>query len=64
MSKLPILESKKKHIKNINHHFPKKASKKICTTQNEDDKEKNNLLGNNYDKVINYYQKNIKNDKV
>ena len=63
MNKLPILESKKKHIKNINHHFPKKVSKKICTTQNEDDKEKNNLLGKNYDKVINYYQKNIKNDK-
>ena len=31
--------------------------------QNEDDKRKNNLFGNNYDIAINYYTKNINNDK-
>ena len=50
MNKLPLIEPKKK---------PHKYHKNI----NEDDKRKNNMYGNNYDIAINYYTKNINNDK-
>ena len=51
MNKLPLIEPKKK---------PNKYQKNI----NEDDKRKNNSRGNNYDIAINYYTKNIENDKT
>ena len=54
MNKLPIIEPKKK---------PNKYTKGINPIQNEDDKRKNNIYGNNYDIAINYYNRNINNDK-
>ena len=51
MNKLPLIEPKKK---------PNKYQKNI----NEDDKRKNNKNVNNYDIAINYYTKNIENDKT
>ena len=51
MNKLPLIEPKKK---------PNKYQKNI----NEDDKRKNNKNVNNYDFAINYYTKNIENDKT
>jgi len=51
MNKLPLIEPKKK---------PNKYQKNI----NEDDKRKNNKNINNYDIAINYYTKNIENDKT
>ena len=65
MNKLPLIEPKKKPLKNSNNQisFQNKSQKKIYTPQNEDDKEKNNMFGNNYDIAINYYTRNINNDK-
>ena len=65
MNKLPLIEPKKKPSKNSNNQivFQNKSQKKIYTPQDEDDKEKNNMLGNNYDIAINYYTRNINNDK-
>ena len=66
MNKLPLIEPKKKPLKNSSNNqisFQNKSQKKIYTPQNEDDKEKNNLFGNNYDIAINYYTRNINNDK-
>ena len=54
MNKLPLIEPKKK---------PNKFTKGIYPIQNEDDKGKNNIYGNNYDIAINYYTRNINNDK-
>ena len=54
MNKLPLIEPKKK---------PNKFTKGIYPIQNEDDKRKNNIYGNNYDIAINYYTRNINNDK-
>ena len=65
MNKLPLIEPKKKPAKNINGQISiqTKPPKKVYTPQNEDDKEKNNMFGNNYDIAINYYTRNINNDK-
>ena len=66
MNKLPLIEPKKKPIKNlnINQISLSKPSKKIYKEPtNEDDKEKNNMMGNNYDIAINYYTRNINNNK-
>ena len=65
MNKLPLIEPKKKPAKNINGQISIQAKppKKVYTPQNEDDKEKNNMFGNNYDIAINYYTRNINNDK-
>ena len=65
MNKLPLIEPKKKPSKNSNNQISiqGKQSKKAFTPSNEDDKEKNNMLGNNYDIAINYYTRNINNDK-
>jgi len=54
MNKLPLIEPKKK---------PNKFPKGLYPAQNEDDKRKNNIYGNNYDIAINYYTRNINNDK-
>ena len=54
MNKLPLIEPKKK---------PNKFPKGLYPSQNEDDKRKNNIYGNNYDIAINYYTRNINNDK-
>ena len=61
MNKLPLIEPKKKPSKNDNNQnpFQTKPQKKKKTIQNDDDKEKNNMIGNNYDIAINYYTKNI-----
>ena len=67
MNKLPLIEPKKKPIKNLNINqisLQSKPSKKLYKEpQNEDDKEKNNMMGNNYDIAINYYTRNIINNK-
>ena len=65
MNKLPLIEPKKKPLKNNNNQIPlqTKPQKKIYTPENEDDKEKNNMMSNNYDRAINYYTRNINNDK-
>ena len=65
MNKLPIIEPKKKPLKNtINQiSFQPIPQKKLFPGENEDDKEKNNMLGNNYDIAINYYTRNINNNK-
>ena len=65
MNKLPLIEPKKKPAKNTNSQISIQAKppKKVYTPQNEDDKEKNNMFGNNYDIAINYYTRNINNDK-
>ena len=67
MNKLPLIEPKKKPIKNLNINqisLQSKPSKKLYKEpQNEDDKEKNNMMGNNYDIAINYYTRNINNNK-
>ena len=65
MNKLPLIEPKKKPSKNSNGQISiqTKPLKKVYTPQNEDDKEKNNMFGNNYDIAINYYTRNINNDK-
>ena len=65
MNKLPLIEPKKKPTKNSNSQLSiqTKPPKKIYTPSNEDDKEKNNMFGNNYDIAINYYTRNINNDK-
>jgi histone-lysine N-methyltransferase SETD3 len=65
MNRLPLIEPKKKPIKNTNNQIDlsSKPSKKKFTPENEDDKEKNNMFGNNYDIAINYYTRNINNNK-
>ena len=65
MNKLPLIEPKKKPSKNSNNQIliQTKPTKKVFTPSNEDDKEKNNMCGNNYDIAINYYTRNINNDK-
>ena len=65
MNKLPLIEPKKKPSKNANNQIllQTKQPKKAFTPSNEDDKEKNNMFGNNYDIAINYYTRNINNDK-
>ena len=65
MNKLPLIETKKKTNKNSNNQISSqnKPQKKVYAQQNEDDKEKNNMLGNNYDIAINYYTRNINNNK-
>jgi len=65
MNRLPLIEPKKKPIKSTNHQIDlsSKPTKKKFTQENEDDKEKNNMFGNNYDIAINYYTRNINNDK-
>ena len=64
MNKLPLIEPKKKPKKqNSNIMALTKPQKKICTPEDEEDKEKNNTSSNNYDIAINYYTKNIINDK-
>ena len=65
MNKLPLIEPKKKPLKNNNNQISlqTKPQKKIYTPENEDDKEKNNMMSNNYDRAINYYTRNINNDK-
>mgnify|MGYP002624900556 FL=1 len=65
MNKLPVIKTKKKSNKNSNNQISSqtKPQKKAIAQQNEDDKEKNNILGNNYDIAINYYTRNINNNK-
>ena len=65
MNKLPIIEPKKKPIKTKSEQLilQPKYQKGLYEGQSEDDKRKNNLSGNNYDIAINYYTKNINNDK-
>ena len=65
MNKLPLIEPKKKPLRNgINQiSFQPFLQKKIYTEENEDDKEKNNMLSNNYDIAINYYTRSINNNK-
>ena len=65
MNRLPLIEPKKKPIKNNNNQIDlsSKPTKKLFTPEKEDDKEKNNIFGNNYDIAINYYTRNINNDK-
>ena len=65
MNKLPLIEPKKKPSKHSNSQISiqNKPSKKLYIPSNEDDKEKNNMFGNNYDIAINYYTRNINNDK-
>ena len=60
MNKLPLIEPKKKPtpLKDT-----PKPSKKATNVENEDDKQKNNNFGNNYDIAISYYTKNINNNK-
>ena len=65
MNKLPLIEPKKKPTSSKTEQptLPTKYQKGIYPIQNEDDKRKNNMFGNNYDIAINYYTKNINNDK-
>ena len=65
MNKLPLIEPKKKptSAKTEQLSVTNKYPKGIYPIQNEDDKRKNNIYGNNYDIAINYYTKNINNDK-
>ena len=65
MNKLPLIDNKKKSNKNNSNQISvqSKPQKKILAQQNEDDKEKNNILDNNYDIAINYYTRNINNNK-
>ena len=65
MNKLPLIEPKKKPLRNgINQiSFQPFLQKKLYTEENEDDKEKNNMLSNNYDIAINYYTRSINNNK-
>ena len=65
MNKLPLIDNKKKSNKNNSNQISvqNKPQKKILAQQNEDDKEKNNILDNNYDIAINYYTRNINNNK-
>ena len=65
MNKLPLIEPKKKPTSSKTEQLsiPNKYPKGINPIQNEDDKRKNNIYGNNYDIAINYYTKNINNDK-
>ena len=66
MKRLPLIQPKKKPSKRSNYQISVKSKtrKKIYSAQNdEDDKEKSNMYGNNYDVAINYYTKHINNDK-
>ena len=65
MNNLPLIESKKKPNKNSNNQISvqNKPQKKILSQQNEEDKEKNSILESNYDIAINYYTRNINNNK-
>ena len=65
MNKLPLIEPKKKPTSSKTEQLSvtNKYPKGIYPIQNEDDKRKNNIYGNNYDIAINYYSKNINNDK-
>ena len=65
MNKLPLIEPKKKPTSSKTEQLSvtNKYPKGIYPIQNEDDKRKNNIYGNNYDIAINYYTKNINNDK-
>jgi len=66
MNKLPLIDNKKKKSNKNNSNqisVQNKPQKKILAQQNEDDKEKNNILDNNYDIAINYYTRNINNNK-
>ena len=65
MNKLPLIEPKKKPTSSKTEQLSvtNKYPKGIYPIQNEDDKRKNNIYGNNYDIAINYYKKNINNDK-
>ena len=65
MNRLPLIEPKKKPIKSNSNQLEinLKPQKKIFTPEKEDDKEKNNMLGKNYDIAINYYTKKINSDK-
>ena len=65
MNKFPLIESQKKTNKKSNNQISiqNKPQKKRLAQQNEDDKEKNNMLVNNYDIAINYYTRNINNNK-
>ena len=61
MNKLPLIEPKKKSTSSKTEQLSvtNKYPKGIYPIQNEDDKRKNNIYGNNYDIAINYYTKNI-----
>ena len=65
MSRLPVIEPKKKPLKNNSNQIDisLKPKNKIFNIENEDDKEKNNMMGKNYDIAINYYTRNINNDR-
>ena len=65
MNRLPLIEPKKKPLKNSNNQIDiiGKSQKKIISPENENDKEKSNIFGKNYDIAINYYTRNINNDK-
>ena len=65
MNRLPLIEPKKKPNKNNSNQIDiiAKSQKKIYSPENENDKEKSNFFGKNYDIAINYYTRNINNDK-
>ena len=65
MNRLPLIEPKKKPNKNNPNQIDiiAKSQKKIFSPENENDKEKSNIFGKNYDIAINYYTRNINNDK-
>ena len=62
MNRLPLIELRKKPNKAIGNHFSltQKIQKKIYTSDLEDNKAK---INNNYGIAINYYSKNINNDR-
>ena len=62
MNKLPLIEPKKKPTPQKDSSNPK-SKKEKTNIENEDDKQKNNNFGNNYDIAISYYTKNINNNK-
>ena len=65
MNRLPLIEPKKKPIKSNNNQLEinLKPQKKLYIQEQEDDKEKNNMMGKNYDIAIKYYTKKIMTDK-
>ena len=62
MNKLPLIEPKKKPTP-LKEASTSKPQKITTNPENEDDQQKNNNFGNNYDIAISYYTKNINNNK-
>ena len=60
---LPFIETHQKSFKTSYRIDKSKPHKKPQTPENEDDKQKNNACGKNYEIAINYYTKNINNNQ-